>query len=60
MTVKKLIEKLNKFNPDGNAQVFTHYYDADAKYNDDIDYLALEEDADGKLVVVIHTTDIDY
>ncbi len=57
MTVKELIEKLKKFNPDGTAEVSTHFCESDQGYNDAIDYLSMEEDADGKLVVVIHTTD---
>lgn len=57
MTVKELIEKLNKFNPDGNAEVSTHFCDNEQGYNDTIDYLSMEEDADGELIVVIHTID---
>lgn len=59
MTVKELIEKLNKFNPDGSAEVSTHYSDNEQGYNDDINYLSLEENRDGKLIVIIHTGE-DY
>jgi len=55
MLVKELIEKLNKFNPDGNANVLSHFDDNDPDYLDEIYNLSMEEDIDGKLVVVIHT-----
>lgn len=54
MTVQELIDKLDKFNPDGRAKVCTHYFVSD--YNDAIDHLSMEEDADGNLVVIIHTS----
>ena len=59
MTVKKLIEKLNKFNPDGNLEVQTHSRDADEGLNEYPCCLCLEEDPEGsdKLIVVIHTCD---
>lgn len=60
MTVKEFIEKLKKFNPDGNAEVCTQYYESEQGYYMAIDYLALEEDENGKLVVVIHTYDDNY
>lgn len=55
MTVKELIEKLNKFNPDGNATVLEHFDENDPDYLDDICRLSMEEDTDGNLVVVLHT-----
>ena len=55
MTTKELIEKLRKFDPDGNTKVSTRYCENEPGYNDDIDYLTMEEDEDGKFVVVIHT-----
>lgn len=57
MTVKELIEKLKKFNPDGDAEVWTHYYESEQGYNDAIDFLSMEENSDGKLILVIHTND---
>ena len=56
MTVKQLIEKLNKFNPDGNATVFGHFDENDDDIIDDIYKISMEEDRDGNLVVVLHTT----
>ena len=56
MLVKELIEKLNKFNPDGNAEVISHFDENDPDYLDDICRVSMEEDADGKLIVVLHTT----
>ena len=57
MTVNELIEKLKKFNPDGNAEVVEHYYDNDPEYVDDISRVTMEENPDGKLIVVLHTVD---
>jgi len=59
MTVNELIEKLKKFNPDGSAGVCTHYCESEEGYNDAIDHISMEEDADGKLIIVIHTVDED-
>lgn len=56
MTVKELIEKLNKFNPDGSATVVEHYEDSDPLIFDNIDRISMEEDRDGNLLVVIHTS----
>ena len=58
MTVKKLIEKLNKFNPDGNKEVVAHFMDSDPDVFEEICSIALEEDTDGKLMVVLRTTDV--
>lgn len=55
MTVKELIEKLNKFNPDGDATVLDHFDENDPDYLDEIRRISMEEDADENLVVVLHT-----
>lgn len=56
MTVKELIEKLKKFNPDGNATVFEHYEENDPDFLDDICRISMEEGTDGNLIVVLHTS----
>lgn len=56
MTVKQLIEKLNKFNPDGSATVLEHFDENDDEIVDDIYKISMEEDRDGNLVIIIHTT----
>ncbi len=55
MTVNELIEKLKKFNPDGNKEVCTHFCDNEQGDNETIDYISMEEDTDGNLVILIHT-----
>ena len=55
MTVRELIEKLNKFNPDGDATVVEHFNENDPDDLDDICRISMEEDADENLVVVLHT-----
>jgi len=60
MNVNELIAKLKRFNPDGNMEVCTHYYESEQGYNEVIDYISMEEDADGKLVIVIHSADGDF
>lgn len=57
MTVNQLIEKLKKFNPDGNAEVVEHFNENDPEYLDDICRISMEEDTDGKMLVVLHTVE---
>ena len=60
MTTKELIEKLRKFDPDGNTEVRTHSWENEQGYNDAINYLSVEEDnMDGKIVLVINTAEIE-
>jgi nitrate reductase NapAB chaperone NapD len=62
MKVNELIERLNQFNPDGKAQVCVRprEYDDEGVY-DYVDFFSLEENsADGKLVVLIHTSEEEY
>ena len=55
MTAKELVEKLNKFNPDGNMEVVNHF-ECDERYCiDDISYISIEEDINGNLVIVLNT-----
>ena len=55
MTAKELIEKLNKFNPDGNMEVVNHSEYGERYCIDAIYYLSIEEDANGNLVLVLNT-----
>lgn len=55
MLVKELIEKLKKFNPDGNAEVIGQFDDSD--FFDELVKVSMEEDDDKNLVVILHTTE---
>ena len=55
MTAKELIEKLNKFNPDGNMEVVNHFEGGERYCIDDISYISIEEDINGNLVIVLNT-----
>lgn len=55
MTAKELIEKLNKFNPDGNMEVVNHFECGERYCIDDISYISIEEDINGNLVIVLNT-----
>ena len=55
MTAKELIEKLNKFNPDGNMEVVNHFEYGEPYCIDDISYISIEEDINGNLVIVLNT-----
>lgn len=58
MTVNELIEKLKKFNPDGNMEVGLRFYEVGCFAP--ITRLAIEEEYDsGNLFVVIHGEDLD-
>ena len=55
MTAKELIEKLNKFNPDGNMEVVNHFESGERYCIDAISYVSIEEDVNGNLVIVLNT-----
>ena len=55
MTAKELIEKLNKFNPDGNMEVVNHFECSERYCIDAISYVSIEEDVNGNLVIVLNT-----
>ena len=55
MTAKELIEKLNKFNPDGNMEVVNHFECGERYCLDNIYYISIEEDANGELVIILNT-----
>lgn len=55
MTAKELIEKLNKFNPDGNMEVVNHSECVERYCIDAISYVSIEEDINGNLVIVLNT-----
>lgn len=55
MTAKELVEKLNKFNPDGNMEVVNHSECCEPYCIDTISYVSIEEDINGNLVIVLNT-----
>ena len=55
MTAKELVEKLNKFNPDGNMEVVNHFECGERYCIDAISYISIEEDINGELVIVLNT-----